>query len=71
MKRAARIAKRVSGGRHDFHLSLILELALTAFFLYSFVTPSDSTAQWLSGGAAAFGVLIILRMVRTRRARRF
>jgi len=64
VKRTARIAKLVSGGRHHFPISLILELGLTAFVLYSAVTESDSTAQWLSGGAAAIGVLIILRMVR-------
>ena len=71
MKRTARIAKLVSGGRHNFHIDLILELVIIALLLYSFVTTSDSTAQWLIGAAAAMGALIILRMFRTRRARRF
>jgi len=42
-----------------------------ALLLYSFVTTSDSTAQWLIGAAAAMVALTIRRMFRTRRARRF
>ncbi len=71
MKRTARIAKLVSGGRHHFLISLIVDLAIMALLLYSFVTTSDSTAQWLSGAAAAMLALTIRRGVRTRRARRF
>lgn len=70
VKRTARIAKLVSGGRYDY-ISLILVLVVIALSLYSVVTTSDSTAQWLSGGTAAMGALSILRMFRTRRAGRF
>ncbi len=64
MKRAARIAEFVGPGRHHFPISFIVAIVVIALSLYSVVTTSDSTAQWLSGGTAAFSALLILRMVR-------